>query len=88
MRVFLLAAVTPAAGGRISGFEKNMTDDENGAALAQPLGVHLVGSVPLRDAEEVFRTGSATLGRRLRRIPDGKLGYAATGSAGKSSSWG
>ena len=51
-----------------------MTDDENRAVLGQPQGVHLVGSVPLRDAEEVFRTGSATLGRRLRRIPDGETG--------------
>jgi hypothetical protein len=51
-----------------------MADDENGAALKQPQGVHLVGSVPLRDAEEVFRTAAATLGRRLRRIPDGETG--------------
>ncbi|MFN3657696.1 MAG: hypothetical protein ACK4UO_10620 [Pseudolabrys sp.] len=36
--------------------------------------VHLVGSVPLRDAREVFETVSATLGERLRRIPDGETG--------------
>src|SRR5579875_2555310 len=35
-------------------------------------GVHLVGSVPLANAEEVFRTVSAALGDRLRRIPDGE----------------
>jgi hypothetical protein len=36
--------------------------------------VHLVGSVPLRSAEEVFRTASAALGLRLRRLPDGETG--------------
>ncbi len=51
-----------------------MADDEHGAAVERPRGVHLVGSVPLKDAEEVFRTSSVTLGRRLRRIPDGETG--------------
>jgi hypothetical protein len=41
---------------------------------AQPRGVHLVGSVPLNNAEEVFRAASATLGDRLRRVPDGETG--------------
>ena len=41
---------------------------------AQPRGVHLVGSVPLSNAEEVFRAASATLGDRLRRVPDGETG--------------
>jgi hypothetical protein len=36
--------------------------------------VHLVGSVPLDDAKEVFRTVSAALGMRLKRIPDGETG--------------
>jgi hypothetical protein len=36
--------------------------------------VHLVGSVPLDDAEEVFKTVSAALGSRLKRIPDGETG--------------
>jgi len=36
--------------------------------------VHLVGSVPLASAPEVFRTVSAALGRRLKRIPDGETG--------------
>jgi ubiquinone/menaquinone biosynthesis C-methylase UbiE len=40
----------------------------------QPRGVHLVGSVPLSSAEEVFRTTAASLGDRLRRIPDGETG--------------
>jgi SAM-dependent methyltransferase len=37
-------------------------------------GVHLVGSVPLASPEEVFRTVAASLGDRLRRIPDGETG--------------
>lgn len=43
-------------------------------AHSLPKGVHLVGSVPLSSAEEVFRTTSAILGERLRRIPDGETG--------------
>jgi hypothetical protein len=34
--------------------------------------VHLVGSVPLASAREVFETVSAVLGPRLKRIPDGE----------------
>lgn len=41
---------------------------------AEPQGVHLVGSIPLANAEEVFRTAGSTLGGRLRRIPDGETG--------------
>jgi hypothetical protein len=40
----------------------------------QPRGAHLVGSVPLGSASEVFRTASAVLGSHLRRIPDGETG--------------
>jgi hypothetical protein len=36
--------------------------------------VHLVGSVPLGDAADVFKTVSAALGPRLKRIPDGETG--------------
>jgi hypothetical protein len=36
--------------------------------------VHLVGSVPLRNAREVFATVSGVLGSHLRRIPDGETG--------------
>jgi hypothetical protein len=36
--------------------------------------VHLVGSVPLGNAREVFETVSAALGRHLKRIPDGETG--------------
>ena len=39
-----------------------------------PVGVHLVGSVPLGSAEEVFRRSAEVLGDRLRRIPDGETG--------------
>jgi hypothetical protein len=42
--------------------------------MTQPAGVHLVGSMPLRDASEVFRTASAVLGEHLRRLPDGETG--------------
>jgi SAM-dependent methyltransferase len=42
-----------------------------------PLGVHLVGSVPLTSAEEVFRTLSQELGDRVRRLPDGETGPRA-----------
>jgi SAM-dependent methyltransferase len=42
-----------------------------------PFGAHLVGSVPLANAEAVFRTLSAGLGDRLRRIPDGETGPRA-----------
>ena len=38
----------------------------------RPRGVHLVGSVPLRDNETVFREVAARLGKHLRRIPDGE----------------
>lgn len=36
--------------------------------------VHLVGSVPLRSAEEVFRAASRILGARASRLPDGETG--------------
>src|SRR6516162_2384466 len=37
-------------------------------------GVHLVGSVPMADAEEVFGKVSDALGNRLKRLPDGETG--------------
>lgn len=36
--------------------------------------VHLVGSVPLADAEAVFTTVAAALGSSIKRIPDGETG--------------
>lgn len=41
--------------------------------MADP-GVHLCGSVPLTDAETVFRSAAARLGDRLKRLPDGETG--------------
>lgn len=40
----------------------------------EQLCVHLAGSVPLIDAEAVFRTVCASVGPYLRRIPDGETG--------------
>jgi SAM-dependent methyltransferase len=42
-----------------------------------PLGAHLVGSVPLPNAEAVFTMVGAELGDRLRRLPDGETGPRA-----------
>jgi hypothetical protein len=39
-----------------------------------PRGAHLVGSVPLADAEAVLRQVAASLGGKIRRIPDGETG--------------
>jgi hypothetical protein len=36
--------------------------------------VHLVGSVPMANAEEVLASVSAALGSRIKRIPDGETG--------------
>jgi hypothetical protein len=44
------------------------------ATAARAAGAHLVGSVPLADAETVFRTVSAALGPYLSRLPDGETG--------------
>lgn len=52
--------------------EVNMVQDP--LSKQGPRGVHLVGSVPLGTAEEVFRLTSSLLGGRLRRIPDGETG--------------
>ena len=37
-------------------------------------GAHLIGSVPLDEAEQVFRTVCGALGPHLRRVPDGETG--------------
>src|SRR3546814_10554701 len=39
----------------------------------------LVGSVPLRDEQEVFSAVSGTLGDRIRAIPDGETGERTNG---------
>jgi len=38
------------------------------------VGAHLVGSIPLKSADDVFRVAAGTLGDRLYRIPDGETG--------------
>jgi hypothetical protein len=40
----------------------------------KPRGVHIVGSIPLGDAENVFRTTADVLGERLGRVTDGETG--------------
>ena len=42
--------------------------------MTTPTGVHLVGSVPLGDSREVFRTAGSILGGHLLRVPDGETG--------------
>ena len=37
-------------------------------------GAHLVGSLPLANAEEVFNTVARALPNHVRRIPDGETG--------------
>jgi hypothetical protein len=44
------------------------------SGLRRPLHAHLVGSVPLPDAETVFRRLAGGLGRYLVRMPDGETG--------------
>ena len=39
--------------------------------------IHIVGSVPLADAETVFTTLAKALGPKLPRIPDGETGDPA-----------
>jgi nicotinamidase-related amidase len=44
------------------------------SSLGRPRGVHLVGSIPLSNNEDVFRTVARVLGDRIERIPDGETG--------------
>jgi hypothetical protein len=44
------------------------------AAGKEHFPVHLVGSVPLSDAAEVFRTTAEILGSKVTRMPDGETG--------------
>ena len=36
--------------------------------------IHIVGSIPLADAQTVFETVAAALGPKLLRLPDGETG--------------
>src|SRR5690348_7728760 len=47
------------------------------AAAHKPI-VHFVGSIPLPDAETVFRTLAAATGPHLKRLPDGETGIRKT----------
>lgn len=40
----------------------------------RPQGIHLVGSIPLVDAQAVFRAVGESVGRHVRRVPDGETG--------------
>jgi hypothetical protein len=44
------------------------------STATSPFGAHLVGSVPLANADAVIATAAAQLGDHLRRIPDGETG--------------
>ncbi|HTV45086.1 MAG TPA: hypothetical protein VMF05_07190 [Stellaceae bacterium] len=48
------------------------------ADRSRPPIVHFVGSIPLPDAETVFRTLAAATGPLLRRLPDGETGIRKT----------
>ncbi len=53
------------------------SSDMGATPSTPPSQVHLVGSVPLADAEEVFHAVSTHLGDRAPRIPDGETGERA-----------
>ena len=48
------------------------------AAPAYKPIVHFVGSIPLPDADTVFRTLAAATGPHLKRLPDGETGIRKT----------
>jgi hypothetical protein len=48
------------------------------AQPTQPPVVHFVGSIPLPDAETVFRTLATATGPHLKRLPDGETGIRKT----------
>jgi hypothetical protein len=47
------------------------------ATIRKPI-VHFVGSIPLPDAETVFRTLATATGPHLKRLPDGETGIRKT----------
>ena len=58
-----------------------MTDDSHGPATGRVL---LVGSVPLRSAEEVFQVMAAELGDRITQLPTARPVRGRTGSCGST----
>ncbi len=51
-----------------------VTSASDTRVVAGALKAHLVGSIPLEDAESAFRAVGSVLGQYLRRIPDGETG--------------
>lgn len=51
-----------------------MTEAGGGEGVPCPCGVVLVGSIPLADADSVFRMAARHLGRHVKRLPDGETG--------------
>src|SRR5229473_6116926 len=43
-------------------------------ASGKPRAIMLVGSVPLTNSQDVFRTAAEILGDRIKRVPDGETG--------------
>ena len=46
--------------------------------VGKPVGVHLVGSIPVQTAEEAFRLSANYLTDHLKRMPDGEVGERDT----------
>ena len=57
------------------------------AATAPKPIVHFVGSIPLPDAETVFRTLAASAAPHLKRLPDGETGIRKTWIRFLSTCW-
>jgi hypothetical protein len=53
-------------------------DDAMNAQPSKPTVVHFVGSIPLPDAETVFRALANATGRHVARLPDGETGIRKT----------
>lgn len=56
----------------------NLLQQQRAFFMAQPVGVHLVGSVPFKSEEEVFSKVLQALPRRLVTVPDGETGIRDT----------
>jgi ubiquinone/menaquinone biosynthesis C-methylase UbiE len=62
---------------RPSSSARDASGQNAGSRAYTPLGVHLVGSLPLPSSEAAFRLVGDVLGDRVRRIPDGETGPRA-----------
>jgi methionine synthase II (cobalamin-independent) len=54
--------------------DKTKMGEDGMAVGGERFPVHLVGSIPLTDAAEVFRTTAEILGTTINRMPDGETG--------------